>query len=117
MTNILNLTGKFDKKTVAILLEIDRIADRMRLAYFIVGATARDILLQHDHDIHTTRATIDIDIGVLVSNWNQFQALKQALVGTGKFNSARQIQRLVYEDEFPIDILPFGDIAQDEGSI
>ena len=118
MTNILyDLTGKIDKKTVAILLEIDRIADRLRLGYFIVGATARDILLQHAHDIHTTRATVDIDIGVLVSDWNQFQALKQALVGTGKFNSARQIQRLMYEDEFPIDIVPFGGIAQDEGSI
>lgn len=118
MTNILyDLTGKIDKKTVAILSEIDRIADRLRLAYFIVGATARDILLQHAHDIHSTRATVDIDIGVLVSDWNQFQALKQALVGTGKFNSTRQTQRLMYEDEFPVDIVPFGGIAQNEGSI
>jgi len=54
---------------------------------------------------------------VLVSDWNQFQALKQALVGTGKFNSTRQTQRLMYEDEFPVDIVPFGGIAQDEGSI
>jgi len=118
MTNILyDLTDKIDKKTVAILSEIDRIADRLRLAYFILGATARDILLQYAHDIYSTRATVDIDIGVLVSDWNQFQALKQALASTGKFTPTRQAQRLMYEDEFPVDIIPFGGIAQDVGSI
>jgi len=118
MTNIFyDLTDKFDKKTVAILSEIDRIAGRLRLVYFIVGATARDILLQYAHNIYATRATVDVDIGVLVSDWNQFQALKQALMGTGKFTPTRQAQRLKYEDEFPVDIIPFGGIAPDEGSI
>lgn len=106
MTNILyDLTGKIDKNTVAILSEINRIADKRGLAYFIVGATARDILLQHAHDIHSMRATVDVDIGVLVSVWNEFQSLKQALVDTGKFNSTRQAQRLMYKDEFPVNIL------------
>jgi len=69
MTNIFyDLTDKFDKKTVAILSEIDRIAGRLRLVYFIVGATARDILLQYAHNIYATRATVDVDIGVLVSD-------------------------------------------------
>ena len=118
MTSIsYDLTSKIDKKTIAILSEIDKIADRLQLAYFIVGATARDILLQYAHDIHTTRATVDIDIGVLISDWDQFQILKQALIDTGKFNSTRQIQRLMYEDEYPVDIVPFGGIAQDDGSI
>ena len=70
MTNIFyDLTDKFDKKTVAILSEIDRIAGRLRLVYFIVGATARDILLQYAHNIYATRATVDVDIGVLVSDF------------------------------------------------
>jgi len=118
MTNIsYDLTGKIDKKTVAVLLEIDRIAGRLGLAYFIVGATARDILLQHGHGIHTTRATVDIDIGVFVSEWDNFLALKQALVDTGKFKSTKQSQRLMYNDKFPVDIVPFGRIAKDDGSI
>jgi len=118
MTNILyDLTGKIDKKTVAILSEINRVADRLGLAYFIVGAAARDILLQHAHDIHSMRATVDVDIAVLVSDWNQFQAFKQASVDTGKFNFTKQAQRLMYENEFPVDIVPFGGIAQNEDSI
>ena len=36
MTNILyDLTGKIDKKTVTILSEINRVADRLGFAYFI----------------------------------------------------------------------------------
>jgi predicted nucleotidyltransferase len=68
-----NLTGKIDEKTVAILSEVDTIARDLKLAFFIVGATARDILLQHAHGIHTTRATLDVDIGVFVSDWDQFE--------------------------------------------
>ena len=78
-----NLTGKIDEKTVAILSEVDTIARDLKLAFFIVGATARDILLQHAHGIRTTRATLDVDIGVFVSDWEQFRTLKEALVNTG----------------------------------
>jgi len=107
MTVILhNLIGKIDENTVAILTEIDTIARELKLAFFIVGATARDILLQHAHGIHPTRATLDIDIGVFVSDWDQFQILKKALVRTGKFSSTRQAQRLLYDDELPLDFRP-----------
>ncbi len=58
-----NLTGKIDERTVALLSEIDTIARDLKLPFFIVGATARDILLQHAHDINPTRATLDIDKG------------------------------------------------------
>jgi len=112
-----NLIGKIDENTVAILTEIDTIARELKLAFFIVGATARDILLQHAHGIHPTRATLDIDIGVFVSDWDQFQILKETLVRTGKFSSTRQAQRLLYDDELPLDIVPFGGVAEDNSSI
>lgn len=112
-----NLIGKIDEKTVAILSEIDTIARDLKLAIFIVGATARDILLQHAHGIHPARATLDVDIGVYVSDWNQFQNLKEALVRTGKFSSTRQAQRLLFDDELPLDIVPFGGVAEENDSI
>jgi predicted nucleotidyltransferase len=118
MTNIShNLAGKIDETTVAILFEIDTIARYLSLPFFIVGAAARDILLQHAYDIHVMRATVDIDVGVFVSSWDQFEALKKALVSTGKFSPSRQTQRLVYDDESPVDIVPFGGIASADGSI
>ncbi len=118
MTNILHdLVGKIDEKTVAVLSEIDTIAQDLSLPFFIVGATARDIFLQHAYEIHVMRATVDIDVGVFVSDWDQFARMKQALVKTGKFSISRQTQRLMYEDEFPVDIVPFGGIATADGSI
>lgn len=112
-----NLTGKIDKKTVALLSEIDTIAWDLKLTFFIVGATARDILLQHAHGIHTTRATLDVDIGVFVSDWGQFRTLVEALVRTGKFSPTRQAQRLLFDDELLLDIIPFGGVAEASHSI
>lgn len=112
-----DLTGKIDKKIVALLSEIDTIARDLKLTFFIVGATARDILLQHAHGIHTTRATLDVDIGVFVSDWEQFRTLKEALVRTGKFSPTRQAQRLLFDDELLLDIIPFGGVAEENHSI
>jgi predicted nucleotidyltransferase len=112
-----NLTGKIDEKTVVLLSEIDTIAWDLKLAFFIVGATARDFLLQHAHGIHTTRATLDVDIGVFVSDWDQFRTLKKALVNTGKFSPTRQAQRLLFKDEMLLDIIPFGGVAGENDSI
>jgi predicted nucleotidyltransferase len=112
-----NLTGKIDERTVALLSEIDTIAGDLRLPFFIVGVTARDILLQHAHDIHPVRATLDIDIGVFVSDWDQFLALKEAFEHTGKFSSTKQAQRLNYTDDLPLDIVPFGGVSEDNGLI
>ncbi len=112
-----NLTGKIDEKTVTLLSEIDVIARDLKLAFFIVGATGRDILLQHAHGIHTTRATLDVDIGVFVSDWEQFRTLKEALAHTGKFSSTRQTQRLRFDNELLLDIIPFGGVAEENDSI
>lgn len=112
-----NLTGKIDEETVALLSEIDAIARDLKLAFFIVGAAARDILLQHGHGIHTTRATMDVDIGVFVSDWDQFRTLKEALVHTGKFSPTRQAQRLRFDEELLLDIIPFGGVAEENDSI
>ena len=112
-----NLTGKIDEKTVALLSEIDATAQNLKLAFFIVGTTARDILLKHAHGIHTTRATLDVDIGVFVSDWEQFRTLKEALVRTGKFSPTRQAQRLLFDNELLLDIVPFKGIAEKNDSI
>lgn len=118
MTNIShNLVGKIDRKTVAILTEIDKCARRLEIPFFMVGAFARDILLQHAYGIHTPRATLDIDFGVFITDWDQFDRLKKTLLGTGKFSLTKQTQRLLYDDEYPVDIVPFGGITKEDGSI
>ncbi len=78
----------------------------------LVGATARDLILEWGYDIHPYRGTRDIDLGVRVSGWDQFDALKTALLATGKFNKTRSTHRLQYNAGYPIDIIPFGEISE-----
>ena len=63
MKNIsLDLSGKINKTSVSILREIDRIATKLDFPFFVIDATARDIILEHQFDIKPARATLDIDI-------------------------------------------------------
>lgn len=118
MKNILiDLSGKINKTSVSILKEIEEVATRIDIPFFVVGATARDIILEHQFDISPRRATIDIDIGVLIDGWDKFEMLKDGLAHSGKFKLSRQKQRLFYDDHFPVDIIPFGMIANEDGSI
>ena len=73
--------------------------------------------MHYVHGFHTTRATSDINIGVFVSDWERSRALKEAFVGMGKFKPARQVYRLLYGDEWLLDIVPFGRVSENNDSI
>ena len=113
----IDLSGKISETAVSILTEIEKISKKLDFSFFIVGATARDIILEHQFDIKPSRATIDIDIGVIVSGWDQFELLKDKLLSSHVFSPSKQKQRLLYEADFPLDIIPFGMIAAEDGSI
>lgn len=118
MKNILiDLSGKISETSVSILREIEEVSTSLDIPFFVIGATARDIILERQFNINTQRATLDIDIGVFVSGWGQFETLKDQLIHSTKFVSSQQKQRLIYNDNFPLDIIPFGTIEDEDGSI
>ena len=41
--------------------------------YFVAGATARDLILVNVHGLRPGRATRDIDFGIAVESWEQFE--------------------------------------------
>ncbi|MBN1906153.1 MAG: nucleotidyl transferase AbiEii/AbiGii toxin family protein, partial [Deltaproteobacteria bacterium] len=91
-------------------------ADAEGLNFFVVGASARDLILEYGYKLKTKRATMDIDLGVQVADWGQYQTLKQGLIDTAKFEQDRQEQRLKFKKILLVDIIPFGDIAGPEYS-
>jgi predicted nucleotidyltransferase len=115
--NFLNISGKIESIRLAALEGIADIADLEDIPFFIVGATARDLILAKGHNIRPFRATLDIDIGVRVSDWSQYNKLKEGLVGTGEFKETREYQRLIFHDRLNIDLIPFGPIADKMGNI
>src|SRR4030042_4929224 len=111
MRNILfNLSGKIDQQKVDALLAIKKEADILNISFFVVGAFARDIILEYCYGINPRRTTIDIDLGVNVADWEQFDKLINSLISTGKFSRTKEPQRYLF-DYIPIDIVPFGAIA------
>lgn len=110
--NFLDLSGKIDDATTQLLGTIADVAGSVRVPFFVVGATARDIILVHGYGLRTIRATLDIDLGVQVSEWQEYETLKEALISTGVFAASREHQRVIYRDMLQIDLVPFGPIAQ-----
>ncbi len=97
---------------------LDRVARAEEIDYFVVGATARDLILEHGFGVSAGRATLDVDIGIQAESWEVFERLRNALLDTNLFVSQRQSQRLrFHKDELPVDILPFGSISNKEDSI
>jgi len=118
MKNILlDLSGKIDQGIVSVLQAVSDTASLLQILFFVVGATARDVILGHGYGIDTGRATVDIDIAVQVSSWMEFESLSEALTTTGRFSRTRAMQRLSFEDHWPVDIVPFGAIESPGDSI
>ena len=117
MSNILfDLSGKIDKQTVEALFAVKKEADALSIPFFIVGASARDIILKHCYGIQTQRMTTDIDVGVEVSSWEQFNQLTNSLLAGGQFSPTPKRQRFSF-DTLLIDIVPFGTLADEHGRI
>lgn len=114
---LLDISGKIDPFIMAIYEQIARVAKAQGVEFFIVGATARDLVLHHGYGIEVRRATRDIDLAVQVSNWDEFQNLKDSLIATGEFADTKMTQRLQYRESIPVDIVPFGAITEADGSI
>jgi predicted nucleotidyltransferase len=117
------LTVKSDKplspNLLMLIRTLDQVATQLQIPYFVIGATARDILIEHVHGLETTRATRDIDFAVAVSSWEEFARLKEQLIGTGAFRAGAQSQRLTFGEgsgAYPLDLVPF-DGVENNGEI
>lgn len=112
-----------DQITVSVIREVKRVVDGLGLDTFLVGATARIILLEHVHGLNVGRATRDIDFAFAVESWDQFLAIKTRLIETTKFEEVKGVaQRLKFKVEgfrhqFVVDLIPFGEIESATGKI
>ncbi|MCK7592292.1 nucleotidyl transferase AbiEii/AbiGii toxin family protein [Pseudomarimonas salicorniae] len=80
----------------------------MGIGCLIAGAFARDLLLHYRYGIPTIRKTDDLDFGLSVGSWSEFESLKDRLIAHQGFKPTRAPQRLRHPDGHLIDIVPFG---------
>jgi predicted nucleotidyltransferase len=102
--------------TLEVLRAVDRVTRELGVDYFVLGATARDIVLYGVFGIDPDRGTQDIDLAVAVRDWSQFEHVKAALVKTNEFSAEPSTpHRLFHHDDqskkaHPLDLLPFGGV-------
>lgn len=116
-TDLPILTNRpIDLITVSIITEVKNSVADLGVDIFLVGATARIILLEHVYGLSTGRATRDIDFAFAIKDWDQFEAIKKRLISTTLFVEVKGVgHRLKYSPkevdlQFVVDLIPFGGI-------
>lgn len=108
MNTYIDISDKFDNQfLIEVLEEVDKATGMLDISFFIVGATARDLVLEYGFGLNPGRATADVDIGVRVSSWDDYNQLKKELSAGDKFRAIGNKCRMVHENRIPIDLLPF----------
>ena len=114
MATELRLTRPVDGMTLAIIRAIHAAAAALGLRALLVGATARIILVENVFGLPSGRATRDVDFAFAMETWEQFEALRQRLIGQHEFKAdARVSHTLRYQPQgaphaIPVDLVPFG---------
>jgi predicted nucleotidyltransferase len=91
--------------------------DSIDLQFFIIGATARDIILEA-HGQKKGRATRDLDIAIAIEDWSKYEDIEHELVKIDDFTkNPHQKQQFFYKGIFVLDIIPFGDIMSMDDKI
>lgn len=111
---------RVDPVVLEAIRKIDEIAKKRETAYFLAGATAREILLRHGFGRPPGRRTLNVDLGIALRDWDHFELLKSSLVEHGGFQPhARMVQRLIYPSKpsVVVDLIPFGGLESADRTI
>ena len=113
MNNIsIDISGRIDPGRVSILRNIKEVAEDLDIHFFVVGAFARDVIFEHIHRIPAPRVTEDIDVGVEVASWEEFQRLTAVLIESGLLAATKSPHRFIASTFATIvDIVPYGGIT------
>lgn len=84
----------------------------------LVGAMARNLLLQYAHGVEIERITADVDFALAVPDWAAFLSAREALLASGVFEAHPTVLHKMRHTRFgSIDLVPFGAVERADGSI
>ncbi len=91
--------------------------DTKDLPFFIIGATARDIIVGQLFNSESIRRTVDLDIAIAIPDWNKFDEISDELSQLPGFRKSREQQQRFFFNEYELDIVPFGGVAKSDDNI
>ena len=65
---------------IEILKEIDELSRTLEFSFILIGAQARDFVLNGLHGLSGGSTTVDIGIAIMVDSWDRYHELKAALL-------------------------------------
>ena len=101
---------------VELLRKLTDSFSKMDKEFYVIGATARDIVIQKLLDTESKRRTRDLDIAIAIPDWETFEQVKQSLIADG-FEKSSDMQQRFYYGEYEIDIVPYGVVAKEDDKI
>lgn len=107
-----------DARTQTLIGAVARAADALHIKWMVTGAAGRVLLLETVYGLPRGRATEDVDLGVMVANWDQYRALIERICQDPAFQpDPKQQQRLRFRNGGLLDIVPFGEIESSDRTI
>lgn len=100
---------------VELLKKLTDSFNRMNREFYVIGATARDIIIRQLIGTTSGRKTRDLDIAIAIPDWSVFDEIKEILVADGFKKSLHMHQRFYYGD-YELDVVPYG-VAKDDDNI
>lgn len=96
------------------MLEVAKQLELAQIPYFVIGATARDLLSEHYGIQPSERRTADVDFAILLNNWEVAKYLRLLLLQHPdiKCSEKREDQIRYYYKGVPFDLVPFGGVEK-----
>ncbi|MFT4171231.1 MAG: hypothetical protein QM639_01620 [Rhodocyclaceae bacterium] len=105
---------------VDVLKALNDIAHQQEAEFCVIGATARNLILEGVHGRAADAAvTRDVDFAIAVDNWEHYDRFRSALLETGDFEADPKNQHLLRHRlpsgaSYPLDVIPFGGVVDDK---
>jgi predicted nucleotidyltransferase len=94
--------------TIALLRDVKDACAQLGTQFVLAGATARDILMWHLHDVKAPVATRDVDVAVCAVSWEFHDTLIDLLLQTKRFRRhPKQQQKFLFKrspDDYEIEL-------------
>ncbi len=98
---------------VELLKKLTDSFNRMGREFYVIGATARDIIIRQLIGTTSGRKTKDLDIAIAIPDWSVFEEVKECLIADGFKKSSHMHQRFYY-GEYELDVVPYGVAKEDD---
>ncbi len=114
----IQLIKPLDLITERTIRSVCEAANALGIDVLLCGATARVLVLEHIYGLEPDRKTNDVDFAFAVHDWPQHEQLVQRLIDTGSWLRGKKGHDLLpITDMLPIDLVPYGQIANKQGNI